>query len=235
MLHRTIRSTSAGLLALWLSTALAPSTAVAAQSPAQESTAKQASQETNTAPAEGTETVVIFRHGEKPGNGLGQLTPQGLNRALAISEVLPQKFGKPDYLFAPDPHQQVTDRGGTFYYVRPLATIEPLAIRLGMPIQTPFGFKDIGQLDDELSNAKYANATVFVAWEHLYARKAAVELVKLFHGDASQIPEWPGKDYDSLYVVRIHRAPGKPTTAIFTLEHEGLDGQSSAMPAPAKK
>ena len=50
------------------------------------------------------ETVVILRHGEKPEGGLGQLAPQGFNRALALSVVLPQKFGKPDYLFAPDPH-----------------------------------------------------------------------------------------------------------------------------------
>src|ERR1039458_9660443 len=45
----------------------------------------------------GTETIVFLRHGEKPPHGLGQLTPQGLNRAIALSTLLPAKYGKPDY------------------------------------------------------------------------------------------------------------------------------------------
>ena len=55
------------------------------------------------------ETIVFLRHGEKPKDGFGQLTPQGLNRALALSELLPRKYGKPDFLFAPDPREKVTD------------------------------------------------------------------------------------------------------------------------------
>lgn len=231
MLRTIVRSTSVSVLAIGLYAAMSGIALAAAD----ESTPNSTSRQATTAPVEGTETVVIFRHGEKPANGLGQITPQGFNRALSISKVLPDKFGKPDYLFAPDPHQQVSDRGGSFYYVRPLVTIEPLAIRLGMPVQTPFGFKEIDQLDQELSNVKYAKATIFVAWEHVYAKKAAVELMKLFHGDTSQIPEWRGKDYDSLYVVKIHRAPGNAPTATFSLEHEGLDGQSNEMPTPAGK
>ena len=181
------------------------------------------------------ETVVIFRHGEKPAEGLGQLTPQGLNRALALSLVLPQKFGRPDYLFAPDPHEKVSDRGGLFNYCRPLATMEPIAIRMGMPVQTPCGFKDIEELEDELTKPQYERAMIFVAWEHIYAQRAAAALFKKFGGDASQVPSWPGTDYDSLYVIKIHRAPGEPPTATFTHEHEGLDGQSTAMPAAAPK
>lgn len=33
-------------------------------------------------------TIVIIRHGEKPSAGLGQLSCQGLNRALALPQVL---------------------------------------------------------------------------------------------------------------------------------------------------
>lgn len=186
------------------------------------------------APA-GTETIVIFRHGEKPANGLGQITPQGFNRALALSELLPRKFGKPDCLFAPDPREKVKDRGGEFNYIRPLATIEPLAIRLGMDVHTPCGFTEIAQLEGVLTDAKYADKLIFVAWEHVYARKAAFDLVQRFGGDTSPIPDWPGKDYDSLYVIKIHRAPGQPATAAFTLDHEGLDNQSPDMPSPAQR
>lgn len=181
------------------------------------------------------ETIVIFRHGEKPADGLGQLTPQGLNRALALTTVLPEKFGRPDYLFAPDPREKVSDRGGLFNYLRPLATIEPMAIRLGMPVQTPCGFKDIEELDEELCKPQYEHSVIFVAWEHLYAQKAAAALFKRFGGNPSEVPSWPGADYDSLYVVKIRRVPGEAPTATFTHEHEGLDGQSTTMPTAAPK
>jgi len=39
------------------------------------------------------ETIVFVRHGEKPANDLGQLTFQGLNRALALPDVLIKKYG----------------------------------------------------------------------------------------------------------------------------------------------
>ena len=44
---------------------------------------------------------MFIRHGEKPANDDGQLTCQGLNRALALPAVLTAKFGKPDFIFAP--------------------------------------------------------------------------------------------------------------------------------------
>ena len=65
----------------------------------------------------------------RPG-GYGQLTCQGLQRALALPPVLTNLYGSPQYVFAPDPAAQVPDAAGSFYYVRPLATIEPTAIRL---------------------------------------------------------------------------------------------------------
>ena len=43
------------------------------------------------------QTIVFFRPGEKPSAGLGQLTCQGLNRAVALADVLIGKFGTPDY------------------------------------------------------------------------------------------------------------------------------------------
>ena len=42
----------------------------------------------------------VLRHGEKPLLGLGQLTCKGLNRALALPQVLLAKFGKPSFIFA---------------------------------------------------------------------------------------------------------------------------------------
>jgi len=52
---------------------------------------------------------VLIRHGEKPPGGLGQLTCKGLNRSLALPSLLIGRYGKPDFIFAPDPAQRVDD------------------------------------------------------------------------------------------------------------------------------
>src|ERR1700756_4183436 len=78
------------------------------------------------------ETIVLIRHGEKPDQGLGQLNCQGLNRALALPQIIAKTFGRPGAVFAPDPSQQMQDHGVSYDYVRPLATIEPTAIFFGL-------------------------------------------------------------------------------------------------------
>src|ERR1700722_7647635 len=98
-----------------------------------------------TTPASATinvETIVCIRHGEKPHGGLGQLTLQGLNRSLALPDVLLKRYGTPQFIFAPNPTQKVDGNPG-YYYVRPLATIEPTAIRCGLPVNTKYGYEEI--------------------------------------------------------------------------------------------
>ncbi|HEX7728308.1 MAG TPA: hypothetical protein VF392_04670 [Terracidiphilus sp.] len=175
--------------------------------------------------AASTETLVIFRHGEKPPNGLGQLTCRGLNRALALPAVLQAKFGRPNFLFAPDPAKRVMDGlHGEFSYVRPLATIEPTAISLGLPVNAQFGYNEIDKLQAELTQPKYASATVFIAWEHVLEERFARNLLKTYGADPRQVPNWSNSEYDMIYVVRLTRANGK-TSATFTLDREGLDGK----------
>ena len=177
------------------------------------------------------ETIVCVRHGEKPLSGLGQLTCQGLNRALALPPVLIRKFGQPNFIFAPDPNQVTHDPGGEFCYVRPLATIEPTAIRCGLPVNTHFGYKDIAGLEEELTKPAYANATVFVAWEHKYLDEFVKDMVKSFGGDASQVPGWQWNDFDSIFVVRLAHGQGG-ATATFDHDNEGLDHLSTDCPNP---
>src|SRR3954467_8826532 len=62
--------------------------------------------------ARAEQTLVFMRHGEKPSGGYGQLTCQGLNRALALPGVLAAGFGRPNYLYAPDPTVKVPDPAG---------------------------------------------------------------------------------------------------------------------------
>jgi hypothetical protein len=73
------------------------------------------------------QTIVFIRHGEKPEGGFGQLTCQGLNRALALAPTIARSFGKPDAIFAPNPSHPKKDAGIFYDYVRPLATVEPTA------------------------------------------------------------------------------------------------------------
>lgn len=180
------------------------------------------------------ETIVCIRHGEKPLLGLGQLTCQGLNRALALPGVLLAKFGKPNSIFAPDPNQLAHDPGGEFCYLRPIATIEPTAIACGLPVNTRFGFKDIAALKQELTKPAYENATVFVAWEHRYLDDFVRDLVGSFGGDRSQVPEWPGSDYDSIFVVRLTHRDAK-ITATFSRDAEDLNNLSSDCPGSQKR
>jgi hypothetical protein len=176
-----------------------------------------------------TETLVIFRHGEKPLQGLGQLTCQGFNRSLALPPVLATKFGSPDYLFAPNPGEKVDDQGGKFSYVRPLATIEPTAIGLGKSVDAQIGFTQIAELQVKLLEPKYASAKVFIAWEHGYAEKFAKKLLKDFGGDPGQVPSWSNSDYDTIYVIQLTQTGGK-TSITFSLDHEGLNGLSTQCP-----
>ena len=171
------------------------------------------------------ETLICIRHGEKQATGLGQLSCQGLNRALALPRVLPARYGPPQFLFAPDPTQTITEYAGAYYYVRPLATIEPTAIYCGLPVNTQFGFTQITALEGELQKDAYHNATIYIAWEHILLDTFAKDMVKAYGGDPAQVPAWPANDYDTVFVVKIRRDQGQESVA-FTIDHEGLNNLS---------
>jgi hypothetical protein len=182
--------------------------------------------------ADTTETIVLIRHGEKPADGLGQLDCQGLNRALALPPVLLKAFGKPAAIFAPNPAELKTDNGVPYNYIRPLATIEPTAIAFGLPVHTDIGESQIDALGAQLELPDYYNAYVLVAWEHTEAMLLARTLMQQNGGDAKAVPKWEGSDFDSIYVLKIHRS-GSAKTASFELKHEGLNGQNTSCPGGA--
>ncbi len=181
--------------------------------------------------ASSEQTVILIRHGEKGAGGFGQIDCQGLNRALALPAVLLKKFGKPDFLFAPDPAQQTIDNNQRYSYIRPLATIEPTAIQFGMPVETPYGYLDIDKLRQLLDQPTYQNAHIVIAWEHRMAERLARALLQTYGGDPSSVPRWDSDDFDSIYIVKISRTPTQ-ISATFTLDHEGLNGQSRVCPGP---
>jgi hypothetical protein len=174
------------------------------------------------------QTIVFFRHGEKPSGGLGQLTCQGLNRALALPDVLIGRYGTPDYLYAPNPAVKITDPAGSFFYVRPLATIEPTAIRAGRSVNTNYGYNNITGLQGVLIRSAKANDTLFVAWEHAYLVKVVQSIMNAYGGGAP-VPAWQSGDYDSLYVVRVNYS-SDAITARLQIEKEGLNGLPTSCP-----
>jgi len=179
-------------------------------------------------PARADQKIVFMRHGEKPTGGYGQLTCQGLNRALALPPVLAAKYGKPNYLYAPNPAVKLTDSAGSFYYIRPLATIEPTAIRLVMNVNTRYGYNDIASLQAALITPTKANTTIVVAWEHLMLQKVVQNIMNSYGGGVT-VPAWASGDYDSLYVLHVDYV-GTAINATFHRDYEGLNGQPTACP-----
>ncbi|MEO6801339.1 MAG: hypothetical protein ABI178_15485 [Rhodanobacter sp.] len=181
--------------------------------------------------AQAGQTIVFLRHGEKPALGLGQLDCQGLNRALALPAVLQAKFGNPAAIYAPDPGEKARDKGIEYNYVRPLATIEPTAIHLGLPVNTSFGLTQIQELQQDLLKPTNRAATIYVAWEHNLAVQATQHLITAAGGDASQVPAWRADDHDSLYVIHLNWQHDKPVFVRFEKEAEGLNHQPVECPA----
>lgn len=177
------------------------------------------------ASAQADTTIVIVRHAEKPEQGLGQLNCKGLNRSLALAPLLLSRYGKPAAIYAPNPSVKKIDKGVPYAYVRPLATIEPLAVRTGLPVNLDWGMTDVAPLSDALLSR--ADGTQVVAWEHHLGEKLARHLLAAAGGNPDEVPTWHDEDFDSIYVIRISgRDAGR--RAVFAHEKEGLDGQSDA-------
>jgi len=145
--------------------------------------------------------IVVVRHGEKPPAGLGQLTCQGLQRALRL----------------PDD------------YVRPLVTIAPTAIALGMPVNTQLPFNDPGLLADTLLAPDYRDQVIYVAWEHLQIMNIAQVALRRLGSDA-EVPEWTNADYDTVFAFHIRW--DDPPSVRFEVKQQSYGSLPEECPAP---
>ncbi len=169
-----------------------------------------------------SETIVLFRHGEKPAAGLGQLSCQGLQRALALPDVLISKYGRPLELFAPNPAESKPDRGILYAYIRPLATIEPTAIRLEMPVNLSYSLSNYSALTSYLLGPGMENSTYFVAWEHHQIDAIAKLLIAPFDNELAQtVKHWPDNDFDSIYRITLD-GRGESRKATFTVDQQKM-------------
>jgi hypothetical protein len=176
------------------------------------------------------ETLVFVRHGEKPKDGLGLLTCKGLNRALKLPAFFASNFPRPDFIFAPDPSVKATEihgDGQRYDYVRPLLTIGPTAVRLGVPVNTQLPYNDPGLLADTLLDPRYHDATVYIVWEHLNIGSFAEILLKRF-ASAARVPEWSNADYDTVFVFTIDWSA--PASLKFEVRSENLGPLADTCP-----
>jgi len=180
-----------------------------------------------------TQTLVFLRHAEKPAMGLGQLNCQGLNRAIALSTLLPREFGNANFIFAADPsrHVEEGDNDESYGYLRPLLTVGPAAIKLGLPININFGANDTQELADELLLDKYHGATVYTAWSNGYLPELINQVAEEATGQKQTIADdWDKEDFDSIYVLTVLWHDGKATLH-YKKTRQGLDGGSSTCPS----
>jgi hypothetical protein len=171
------------------------------------------------------QTIVIMRHGEKPKNKNGQLECRGLNRALALPKVLNGLFGKPDYIFAPNP----AGPNRHFSYIRPLMTIEPTAIQYNLTVSTSTTYTDFKAIAGKLVSIVYRNSLTYVCWEHRKIVPVSKTIVSMLGGEPNIIPEWVDGDFDSLYIITIAWYKGVPSVS-FKKGSENLNGQSRVCP-----
>ena len=190
------------------------------------------SSESRAQPADGTQTLVFLRHAEKPEGGLGQLNCQGLNRAIDLSTLLPEKFGKADYVFAANPTRNVEEGelDNSYSYIRPLMTNSPAAIKLGLPVNIEFSANDTSDLARELLEDKYHNSTIYTAWSHGYLPELINKVAGKAVGEKQNITEdWAGNDFDSLYVLTLTWHNGKASLQSHSYK-QGLDHGKETCP-----
>ncbi|MBZ9785819.1 histidine phosphatase family protein [Pseudomonas sp. REP124] len=183
-------------------------------------------------PTDGTQTLVFLRHAEKPAGGLGQLNCQGLNRAIDLATLLPEKFGKADYVFAANPTRNVEEGelDNSYSYIRPLMTISPSAIKLGLPVNIDYSANDTSDLADELLHDKYHNSVIYTAWSHGYLPELINKVAGEAVGKKQKITEdWESGDYDSLYVLTLTWHNGKASVQSQSYK-QGLDNGRETCP-----
>lgn len=141
--------------------------------------------------------IIIIRHAEKPKDKAdNHLSPAGRERAERLPEFLEQnpelaKLGPPAYLFA----THLTKEG---HGQRTIETLEPLAAKLHLKIESPFQSDDGDKLAAQLlSKKKYNDKTILICWTHEHLP----ELIEAL-GVKPAPAKLPDDCYDRVYIIR---------------------------------
>ena len=155
--------------------------------------------------------IVIIRHGEKPTAG-DNLSPEGLERALALPEVLNNLLPRPPHFtYVPCIG---TDKEDTTR-VRMMQTVLPYAVQHNLTINSDYAPDEIKGLVKEL---RHHRGTVLLVWEHHNIVKIAAAL------GIAEPQEWPDNDYDSIWTITFKkgRAKGKAKLPVLTKDSQDI-------------
>jgi phosphohistidine phosphatase SixA len=107
-----------------------------------------------------TGRILIMRHAEKSEDDPldPDLTPEGRERAKKLAAYIPEKFGRPDFLFA---------TACSKHSNRPHQTLKPLSKAIDVPIDNTFAEQDYSALAYKLtSKPRFVGKLVVVCWHH---------------------------------------------------------------------
>jgi len=174
-------------------------------------------------------TIVIIRHGEKAYPGKGNLHCKGLNRSLKLPDVLLDRFGtniKNIYSTKPIYIRDSTDDDNHSWYLRPIITIEPLAIKLQIPINIRFNHENPKELN-KLANILYKNPSgvYIVSWEHKTLKKLVENILDKYKLN-NEVEKYEDNLFSKMYIIREFKN-GKVT---FTIEDENIMFLSNICP-----
>ena len=159
------------------------------------------------------DTIYLIRHAEKP-LGAGpphgvdidgnqdpeSLTPRGWQRAGAIVSLFgggPAGSSADAAPFPPPTHLFASLVGAGSSSRRPRQTLDPLAERLGLEVDTRFLKPQIAEL---AAAAVATDGVVLIAWEH----HLIPALTSAILGSASGLPTiWPDDRYDMVWIVDV--------------------------------
>src|SRR5437588_7921006 len=103
--------------------------------------------------------ILLMRHAEKPGDPTDpDLSVQGVARAKQLADYIPDNFGQPDFIFA---------TALSRHSARPYQTVEPLSLKINVPIDATNADQDYGALASELlSDSRYSQKRIVICWHH---------------------------------------------------------------------
>jgi broad specificity phosphatase PhoE len=139
--------------------------------------------------AGGPRQILLIRHGEKTGDKSDpHLDPRGYARAAALAGLFPSRFDTPQFLFAT--HQSAHSN-------REVETIEPLARRLRLEIDSRFADEEYAAMAEELlSKPVYSGGNLLVCWHHGRIPELAAAL-----GVSHPPAPWPDTQFDRVWKI----------------------------------
>lgn len=143
-------------------------------------------------PATGPSRLIVLRHAEKTGDRRDRnLSPAGHERAARLISYVMETFGRPDFLIA----AKSSGRSR-----RPVETIEPLAVALGLEIKSKFDDDEIDALIAALGEkSAYRGKLGVISWRH----SELPQLVASLGAPPGTFPaEWSEADYATVVDIR---------------------------------